>query len=837
MWQAVRYGIRGLRKNPGFTLVAMLTLALGIGANTAIFSVVDALLLRPLPLKDPERLVFLSGSDPQRGLATVPFSLPSYEMVRDQNRAFEGVAAFCSEGITLTGSGDPVQLSVARVAPDFFDVLGTRPLLGRGFRAAEGEPGAIPVALISRRLWETRFASDPAILGKPITLGEMVYEVIGVVPPDFRFPDPDVDIWITRLIYFAGLHPDQIRNGGGYLLAIARLRRGVTPDQADADLAVIYRQYRREHPRNPDADPRGRFDVVPLQENLVSGIRPTLWLLTGAVAFVLLIASANVASVAMVRAAGRGREIALRAALGAGPGAVIRQLLVESLLLATGGAALGILLSEWAVPLLLKLPGVNLPGFRPVRVDVRVLVVTLAASVITGLLFGILPALQVSRPRLNEILRDGGRGSTGGAARHRVRGLLVSGQIALSLVLLIGAGLLLESFRQLQAVNPGFDPHHAIAMRIALPPARYPDDAHRARFMRELIGRLEVLPGVRSASASLGLPLAITLVAPVLAEGQPAVPPAQRPLGVWNAITPDYFKTLGIPLVRGRAFSWSDDETAPRTLIISESMARRFWPSEDPIGKRILYARREVDAEVVGVAADVKTRGLDADAGMVFYTPYPQFTWPNVRVTIRSEGDPRTLLKCSQSAGSGGRPRPAGHPSANSRRLSRRRARAAAPDDVPGRGLRRRRPDTCAGGTLRRDGVRGGAAYYRDRHPAGDRGPTDRYFPDGVGPGVASEYRRHRSGCDCRRRPDTADRAHAVPRQRHRPADVRGHFLAVPDRGACGELRSGVARYACGSSGGAAASVMGAAVRTVRRISGWRFIQRRASEAAAAGSQ
>ena len=648
MWQNLRYGIRTMSASPGFTAVAVLTLALGIGANTAIFSVVDALLLRPLPLPDPGRLVFLSNSSQRAGVG-IPFSLIAYEAMHNSTRSFAGFAAYCGDNLTLTGIGDPEQLSGARVSPDFFDVLQTRPLLGRTFQASEGEPGGNPVALISHRLWERRFSSDPHILGKSITLSQEAYTIVGVLPPAYPFPFDGLDVWISRIMKYPVLQPEQIRNGAGYLLGIARLRPGVSLTQADAEIAVLYQQYRQSHPGNPDTDPRSHFSIEPLQETIVSGIRATLLVLTGAVGLVLLIACANVASLMLARATGRSKEIALRAALGAGRATLIRQLLVESLVLAMAGAVGGVLLAQWGVALLVKSSGANLPGFQPIRVDFTVLAFTLAISILTGIVFGLVPALQFSRPDLNAVLRDSGWGTTGGASRHRTRSILVAAQMALSVVLLIGAGLLIESFRQLQTVRTGFDPQHALTMRVSLPPARYPDDARRVPFIHQLLDHLASLPGVTSSSASLGLPLSIGAMAPFLAEGQPAIPMGQRPLGVWGAITPGYFQTLGIPLLQGRAFTWSDDEKASPKVIVSESIARRFWPDQNPIGRHLSYARRQIVAEVVGVAGDVKTQGLESDPGMVFYTPYAQFSWPNVTIALRTTGDPRQFANAART--------------------------------------------------------------------------------------------------------------------------------------------------------------------------------------------
>jgi putative ABC transport system permease protein len=649
MLSDLRYAVRLLLQAPGFTAVAVLTLGLGIGANTAIFSVVNALLLRPLPLHDPQRLLFIRGERAQQGNGSFPSSLVAYETIRDRNHSLSGLTAFCGQGVTLTGAGDPEQLTGARVTANFFDVLHAQPLLGRGFLPAEGEPGGQPVALIGYGLWQRRYAADPGILGKPIVLSQEVHTIIGVMPPEFPFPYQGTEVWVSRVMNYSGLSQDQIQHGAGYLMAIGRLKPGALLSQADAEVRLLGQQYRQEHPGNPDADPLSHLEVEPLQDNLVSDIKPTLLILSGAVGFVLLIACANVAGLTLARATSRGREIALRAALGAGRGTLIRQLLCESLLLSASGAIVGVLLARWAVALLANARGLNLPGFQPILVDLRVLAFTVGVSLFTGVFFGLLPALQVSRPDLNAVLRDSGWGTTGGARRHRMRNYLVAGQMALSIVLLVGAGLLIESFRHLQSVRLGFDPHHGLTMRVSIPAARYGDDPHRARFVRALLGRVQALPGVESATASLGLPLAVGVMAPFLADGQPVVPTGSRPVAVWNGIAPDYFKTLGIPLLRGRDFNWADDETAPARVIVSDSLARRYWPNEDPLGKHIKYARREVFAEIVGVAGDVRSQSLESDSGLVFYTPYPQFAWPNLAITVRAAGNPPGLANSTRA--------------------------------------------------------------------------------------------------------------------------------------------------------------------------------------------
>jgi predicted permease len=641
MLTSLRQTIRILRKAPGFTAIAVLTLALGIGANTAIFSVVNALLLRSLPLEDPSRLVFLTADYPQRGIKGGAFSVAAYETLRDGNRSFAGVAAFCQEGFTLLGNGEPERLPGARVSANFLDVLGAKPVLGRGFLAEEGVTGARPVALISYTLWQRRFGADAHILGKPVTLNQEDYSIIGVMPPNFAFPFDGTDIWTTRVMNYSGMTPAQIHAGAGFLQGAIRLRSGITLAQAEAELAVLSQHYREQHPGAPDADPHTRMAIEPLQQSLVQGLRSTLLVLTGAVGLVLLIACANVASLTMARATGRSREIALRTALGASRGTIVRQLLLESSLLAITGAVLGTAMAQWGVTWLVKADAGNtLPGFQPIRVDLPVLGFTLAISLLTGILFGLAPALQVSRPDLNGILRDSGWGTTGGGSRHRTRGLLVAGQMALSIVLLIGGGLLIESFRNLQSVNPGFNPHNALTMNITPPPSKYPAGSKRAQFMRQVVQRLVTIPGVRSATASFSNPMALQVFSPILAEGQPTLPMAQRPLAIWNGITPGYFETYGMPLLSGRDFSWEDDEKAPHVAIVSQSLARHFWPNEEALGKHLVVGGFAEPFEIVGVAGDTKNRGLQSDPGTVVFTPYAQFTFGNMALTLRTVSDP-----------------------------------------------------------------------------------------------------------------------------------------------------------------------------------------------------
>jgi predicted permease len=461
--------------------------------------------------------------------------------------------------------------------------------------------------------------------------------VIGVMPRGLTVPREDIDAWVTRIDHYSAMTQDQIRNGAGFLVAIARLKPGVTMAQARADATALRARYRQDHPGAPDAGADARIDVVGLRDSLTEDRRSNVLTVAGAVGLVLLIACANVASLALARATGRAREMAVRAAIGASRGDLLRQLLGESLALSAAGAALGLALAAWTA------------SAMDVRLDLTVLAFCVGLTLVTAVLFGLAPALQASRPDLNVVLREGGHGAIGGGRRHRARSLLVAGQMALSMALLVVTGLLARSFREVERVPPGFDPHNALTMRIALPPARYPDDARRSAFVRDTLARFEALPGVRSAAASLSIPMSVGVMAPFLAEGQAVVPIPQRPLAEWKAITPAYFTAMGIPLRRGRAFAWSDDASAPRRVIVSESLAKRFFGEADPIGRRITYARREVVAEIVGVAADVRNRGLEAEGAMIFYTPYPQFAWPNLSLTIRTAGDPRSFENAARA--------------------------------------------------------------------------------------------------------------------------------------------------------------------------------------------
>ena len=643
MWIDVRYAVRMLAKSPGFPLVAILTLALGIGANTAIFTVANTLLLRPLPYTNPSRLALLFAD--RRGQLQ-GFSYLRYSLLRDQTRSFSGVAAFASDTFNLTGRGDPEQLSSARVSANFFDVLGVRPELGRTFAANGDQPEAKPEVMISHLLWLRRFGAEKDIIGESVELDSRDYTIIGVLPSGFTFSElgANVDIWSPRVFEHSLASAERVRLGVGYLYGVARLESGTTGNQAQAEMDVLNRQYQRDNPGRPDVDPNQKVVVRDLQQQVVANFRPALLVLMGAVGFVLLIACANVASLLLSRALGRKKEIAIRSALGASRGALVRQLIVESLLLAMVSGICGILLSQWCTHVLASLTLSKLPRMTDARIDLPVLAFTVAISLASGILFGLAPALQLSKPDLNTVLRDEGRGSTGSRGRNRARNLLVVAQVALSMVLLVGSGLLIRSFVRLQTVNLGFDPARVLTMRIALPPTKYATALQQITFYNRVLKAIQALPGVQVATISSALPLNPSRRSPMLPEGQPVVPFGQRPILNIQTISPDYARVLRVPLLRGREITDHDTADAPGVAIVNEAVVRRYWPNDNPIGKHILLGQRPQPVEVVGVFSDLKNVTLGDDASPEVILPFPQLPWPLLNLSVRTAGDPRGLI-------------------------------------------------------------------------------------------------------------------------------------------------------------------------------------------------
>ena len=640
--QDLRYGFRMLAKSRGFTAIAILTLALGIGANTAIFSVANALLIRPLPYPDSDRLVIVTIA---RGPNRRAFSYNRATFLQDHSRSFSGFAPFVAENFNLTGQADPEQLPAVRVAWNFLQVLGVGPALGRTFRPEEDRPGGRPAVLISDSLWKRRFGAEPGVLGRSITLDSIDTTIIGVMPVNFEFAPlgRSIDIWSTRTFEANNITAEQVRGGIGYLIAVARIRREVPFHQAQAEMGLLDNQYRRENPDQADADPRFTISLNQVQTLMVANVRTAVLVLFSAVGFVLLIACANVASLLLSRALGRRKEIAVRTALGASRAGVVCQLLTESALLAVASAAIGIALTSWTIRAMSTLPPSTLPRINRVQIDGQVLAFTVALSLLTAILFGLIPALQLSKPDVQSVLREEGRGAAGGRRRNLLRSLLVISQVALSLILLIGAGLLMRSFVSLRSVNVGFNPHGLLVMNIALPPSRYSTAAKVSSYFDRLIKQVRAMPGVRSAAVSAGLPLRPARYLPLLPEGSAEVPLGQRPISSIEAISPTFFETMGIPLRRGRAFTDRDQENAPLVGIVNEAFASRFWPNESALGKHVLLGTMKQPATVVGVVGNVKNIRLAVESVPEFFCPLTQRPAQAMNLVVRCQGDPRAL--------------------------------------------------------------------------------------------------------------------------------------------------------------------------------------------------
>ena len=630
-------------KNPGFTALVVLTAGLGIGSTTAIFSVADALLFRPLPYAHPEDLVLVYGS--RAGIAG-QYSLPRFEFMAGHSKSFTGIAAFTNETFTLTGRGEPDQMAAARVSWNFFDVLGVRPVLGRGFALDEDQPDGKNVVVISHRLWMQRFGSDPQAVGQNITLDSRDYTVIGVLPQkfDFAFLGSGVDVWAPRLVELNIMTPEHVRTGVMYLSSVARLRPGAGINQAQAEMDVLNTQYRQAFPKIADADPRMIIAVDNLQQQLVGNVRRPLLILFGAVGFVLLIACANVASLLLSRGLGRRRELAIRAALGAGRWDIVRQLLSESVALALAGGVVGVLLSTWATAALTSVAKDFVPLLDEITIDARVLAFAVAVSVLTGILFGLVPALQLSHPDVNVVLRGEARGTIGGLGRNHMRSSLVVAQVALSLVLVIGAGLLIRSFVLLQAQSPGVDTNNLLTMSISLPPAKYSGPPRMLSFFDEVVRQVQAVPGVQSVAVASGLPTVPRRFSPVLPEGQLAVPVPERPMFVIEMVSPHYVETMRVPMVRGREFTADDNIHSNPVAMVNEAVVKQYWSSGNPIGKHIYLGRRPAPVEVIGVVGDVKNISLGADTQPAVYVPFAQLTWPTMNLLVRTKLEPHSLI-------------------------------------------------------------------------------------------------------------------------------------------------------------------------------------------------
>ncbi len=639
--QDVRYGARALRQRPAFTAVAALTLALGIGAVTTLFSAVRGVLLRPLPYADPGALASFWLSAPEKGLPEVSLPDGLFVWYRERSRSFLEMAAYSAGGVILTGVGEPERLSASAVSHEFFHVLGVRPLLGRGFVAAEEVPGAAPAAVIGYGLWQRRFGGDSSVIGRSISFADIPTTIVGVMPRGFDYPN-HADAW-------APLTLDRSRTSPWYLDTVARLRPGVTAEEAAREIGALTDDFKNTRlDRFTEADRSGKSLAVAkrLLDTVVGDVRTPLLLLLGAVALVMLIACANVATLLLARAGARSREMALRCCLGASTRRVAAQMLTESLLLALLGGGAGLLLAAWMVPALRHLAPAQFPRLELVRIEPPVLLFGVAVTLITGVLFGLVPALSASRVNLGDVLNEGARGSASGGTR-RWNDAFVVGQFALSLMLLIGAGLLLRSFQRLVAVDPGFRSDRVLLARISLPGRRYRDQAQVRAFYGRLLERVRALPGVGEVGLANRVPLSRgNPQNEFVVEGHE--PAAGDPIPVANMrnVTPGYFSAIGTTVLRGRAFAASDDSAAAPVAIVDESLARRYWPGEDPIGKRVRDDRSpEVPWKtVIGVVATAKHGTLDEAPTYHIYLAYDQRPQWNVYVVVRAMSDPLALV-------------------------------------------------------------------------------------------------------------------------------------------------------------------------------------------------
>ena len=589
-----RYGARTLLRAPVFCLVAVITLALGIGANTAIFSVVNAVLLRPLPYRDADRLVAALHD------GYSPVAAANYIDWRDQSRSFQAMGAAEYWSANLTGGEAPEHLLGLRVTPNLLPMLGVDPLLGRVFVAGEDRKGSEHEVVLGYRLWQRLFNGDANVLGKPVTLNSEAYTVVGVMPAGFKF----APFWATRAEMWVPLaFGDRLHDRGGNSLRIfARLKDGATLAQARAEMASITARLERQYPgTNRDVV------VMPLKEKVVGSIQTPLLTLLCACGFVLLIACANVAHMLLARTSGRQKEIAVRTALGAGRGRVIGQLLTENLLLAALGAAAGLMIASWGIQALVALSPAYIPRVETVAIDLRVVLFLLAITAITAVIFGLVPAMHVAGGNLSDALKEGGRAGSDGVSRHRLRGFLVASEFALAFMLLIGAGLMIRSFTALQSVDPGFNPHHVLSMVVSVAGSNEAEAGRRAVFYRQLLHRVRALPGVESAGAINHLPLAGDLWGwPFVIQGRPKPRPGESPTAIYRVAMPGYFQTMRLPVLRGRAIAEADDARAPAVVIVNERAAAAYWPRQDPLGQRISFDSGDTWRTVIGVVKNAK---------------------------------------------------------------------------------------------------------------------------------------------------------------------------------------------------------------------------------------
>jgi len=640
--QDLRYGVRSLLKRPGFLVIAVSTLALGIGATTAMFTVVNSVLLRPLPFPEPQRIVLFQGINPRQGINQSNMSVPDIVDWQQQSQSFEQIAAFLGGGLFLSLGDETERVRAAGVSADFFPLFKTNPISGRTFTAEDMKDDSLVV--ISHALWQRRFGGAPDVINRKITLANEPATIIGIMPPGFTYPY-DAEVWWPYQ-----LNPAKERRENRFVEVVARLKPGVSLAQAQTEMETISQRLAQNY---GESNRGWSVRLTELRESLVGKLRTSLLILLGAVAFVLLIACANVANLLLARAVSRQKEIALRTALGASRWRVVRQLLTESALLSVVSGVAGLALSLWLIKLLIAITPPNTPRLDEIRIDWRVFAFSLAVMVFAGLLFGLFPALQTSRPNLNETLKDSGQRGLETGGRNRVGSLLIVSEIALSFVLLAGAGLLIKSFMHLREINPGFNPDNVLTMRLALPWTKYKQGSPRAQIYKQLVDQVKATPGVQSAAATLSLPLGgdtFNVGRGLIREGRP-ITADQETNARYSAVTPDYFQTLQIPLKAGRTFSEQDTLDTTKVVIVNETMARTLWPGENPIGTRFTIWHDEKFArEVVGIVGDTKD-SLDEETGPQMYVPYAQDpTWGSLSLAVRTSGEPSALTNSVREA-------------------------------------------------------------------------------------------------------------------------------------------------------------------------------------------
>jgi len=646
LMQDLKYGFRMLVKNPAFTAVAVIALALGIGANTAIFSVVNAVLLKPLPFNDPNRLMLLSEANPRQPHVSVAY--PNYFDWQQQNHIFERIASFQPRDFNLAGVNEPENIGGSAVSSNLLRTLGVKPLLGRDFRTDEDKKGAEPVVILGFSLWQRRFGGELGAVGRTVTLDAKPFTIVGVMPPQLTMYE-DSQLY-TPIGVWMGEESMTERGDHNDTTVVARLKPGATPAVAQAEMDTIARRLEQQY---PDTNTGYRVAMSPIRDAFVGDSGPPILVLFAAVGFVLLIACVNVANLLLARGAAREREIAIRSALGASRLRVIRQLLTEGAVLAVVSGSLGLLVGAWGLKGLLTLIPQDVSMGMPVTINSWVLGFTSLLSLATVAIFGLVPALQVSKPDLNETLKEGGRSASGGVERRQVRSVLVVSEIALALVLLVSAGLMIKSFRRLLAVDPGFNPENVLTMEVNLRGAKYDKPDQVAAFCQQSLDRIRALPGVRFAALGNQLPLTGSHSrSDITIEGQPVPAIGHFPHPDFHDVSPDYFRVLGIPLMRGRYFTESDTPQAPGVVMISESLARQFWPNGEAVGKRILHGHpnsKNPWLTVVGVVGDTKQYGLSAETKWEVYHPYLQKPPSDFRFVVRAGSNPQGLTAAIKS--------------------------------------------------------------------------------------------------------------------------------------------------------------------------------------------